>query len=207
MMSYEHELTHEQEDEYSEFKAEISVKYESVAKACRGRRTEHTPSAGGRPRRSETTTLIASSAVSNSPGVAPVGRRVRTRVEGVCDNSCLPRSPPTSANFSADALDTYFYTYPIFIDALPYQNQHEMTNIRNSRRPPAIEIRSAGVISERSVKVTTPSGEMHRYAPTMSIQNEIKALSTLNGGENSHEQPEPAEASRVSSEARRASVA
>ena len=78
-----------------------------------------------------------------------MGRRVRTRVEGVCDNSCLPRSPPTTANFSADALDTYFYTYHIFIDALPYQNQHEMTNIRNSRRPPAIEIRSAKVISRR----------------------------------------------------------
>ena len=118
-MSYEHELTHEQDHEYSEFKAEISVKYESKAKACRGRRTEHTPSAGGRPRRSETRTLIASSAVSTSPGVAPAGRRVRTRVEGVCDNSCLPRSPPTTANFSADELIVVSFQQR-FSDTPPY---------------------------------------------------------------------------------------
>ena len=112
----------------SEFKAEISMKGVCRAEACRGRRTEHTPSAGGRPRRSETTTLIASSAVSNSPGVAPVGRRVRTRVEGVAGSSCLLRSSPTTTNIAADALDMYSYTYHSFIDTHPYQSQHEMTD-------------------------------------------------------------------------------
>lgn len=207
MMSYEHELTHEQEDEYSEFKAEISVKYESVAKACRGRRTEHTPSAGGRPRRSETTTLIASSAVSNSPGVAPVGRRVRTRVEGVCDNSCLPRSPPTTANFSADALDTYFYTYHIFIDAHPYQNQHEMTDTPQLTSSP----RHRDEISKGDITTTrrgdAPPQDTARNTQELSIQNDTKTIRILTAGQIGSERRESAGTRRVSSEVRRASVA
>ena len=112
----------------SEFKAEISMKGVCRAEACRGRRTEHTPSAGGRPRRSESTTLIASSAVSNSLGVAPVSRRVRTRVEGVAGSPCLPPSSPTSVNFSADALCMYCYIYHSFIDVNPYESQPEMAD-------------------------------------------------------------------------------
>ena len=57
-----------------------------------------------------------------------MGRRVRTRVEGVAGSSCLLRSSPTTTNIAADALDMYSYTYHSFIDAHPYQSQHEMTD-------------------------------------------------------------------------------
>ena len=69
-------------------------------------------------------------AVSNSPGAAPVSRRVRTRVERVSLCSCLMRSSSTQANFAADALATYTYAFNSFINPHLYQNHGEITKTR-----------------------------------------------------------------------------
>ena len=136
-------------------------------------------------------------AVSNSPGAAPVSRQVRTRVQRAQLTSCLPRSSSTPANFAAVALATYTYAFNSFINPHLYQNHGEITKTR-----PLAQFRrhrdkiSGGEFPERR------KGE---HPDACNRRNESPKRDQ--GSPTGHEQPEPAEARRVSSEARQASVA